>query len=181
MRRVYAGLMMMMCMIVGGSMFCGNAFAQLPFGAEIHAGAGYTFPQGEFGRRFDGRGHFIAGGGFKILPFTELQAEYMFNTFGINRPTLARLGEPNGDAHVQSITVNPVLHLPVPGRFGVYGTAGIGYYHRTIQFTQPVLVNTFFFDPFFGFFPVTVGANQVIRAAAVTPLAITLERDLPIS
>lgn len=162
MRNYYAwGLAVITLFVAPG--LTGHAFAQMPFGAELHIGGGYTVPQQDFGKRFDGRGHFIIGGGFKILPFTELQAEYMYNTFGINRRTLASLNEPNGDAHMQSITVNPVVHLPVPGRFGLYGTAGVGFYHRTVEFTRPTTAVVTFFDPYFGyFFNAPVAANQVI-------------------
>jgi opacity protein-like surface antigen len=99
-----------------------------------------------------------------VLRFAELQAEYMYNTFGINKNTIARVGIPNGDAHVHSITVNPVVHLPVPGRLGAYATGGVGWYHRIVEATRPVAVTTIFFDPFFGFIPGVVGANQVIAS-----------------
>jgi hypothetical protein len=41
---------------------------------------------------------------------------------------------------------------------------GVGYYRRTVNFTQPALVNVTFLDPFFGFlFPGVIGTNQVLK------------------
>jgi opacity protein-like surface antigen len=88
----------------------------------------------------------------------------MYNTFGVNKSTIAQLGVPNADAHVHSITVNPVIHLPIPGRVGAYATGGVGWYHRITEATRPTAVSTIFFDPFFGFYPGLVGANQVIAS-----------------
>jgi hypothetical protein len=44
-----------------------------------------------------------------------------------------------------------------------YFTRAVGYYRRTIQFTQPTLAPIEIFDPFFGFFfPTLVSANLVL-------------------
>jgi hypothetical protein len=140
-----------------------NMFAQGPEGLEGHIGGGFTVPTGDMDGRLAGRGHFVVGGGYQFLPALELQAEYMYNTFGLTRGELFRINEPNGDGHVHSITIDPVLHLHLPfTRLSARAMAGIGYYRRTVEFTQPTTALTTFFDPFFGFFTAAVPANQVI-------------------
>jgi hypothetical protein len=37
-----------------------------------------------------------------------------------------------------------------------------GLYHRTIEFSAPTLANVFGFDPFFGIYPATIAANQIL-------------------
>lgn len=142
-------------------LWAGMASAQLGF--EAHVGGGFTVPTGDMNGRLAGRGHFVVGAGYNFLPALELQAEYMYNTFGITRSELQRINEPNGDAHVHSITVDPVLHLHLPfTRLGAHVMGGLGYYRRTVEFTRPTTALTTFFDPFFGFFTAAVPANQVI-------------------
>jgi hypothetical protein len=43
-----------------------------------------------------------------------------------------------------------------------YVTGGGGIYHRTVEFTQPVIQTGVFFDPWFGFFPSSFASNQII-------------------
>jgi hypothetical protein len=60
-----------------------------------------------------------------------------------------------------------VVHLNASGEspFDFYVTGGGGIYHRTVEFTQPVVVPVTLFDPFFGIiFPSNVVANQVIAS-----------------
>ena len=54
--------------------------------------------------------------------------------------------------------------LHPPGTVDPYFTGGVGYYRRTIQFTQPTVAPVDIFDPFFGFFffPTLVPANLVL-------------------
>ena len=70
---------------------------------------------------------------------------------------------PDGNSHMWSITVNPKLRLNRRGNFDPYVVGGVGYYRRTVEFTRPVLVPVFIFDPFFGgFFNTFVQADQVL-------------------
>jgi opacity protein-like surface antigen len=144
-----------------------TGFGQGPEGLEGHIGGGFTVPTGDMNGRLAGRGHVVVGAGYTFLPALELQAEYMYNTFGLTRGELLRINEPNGDGHVHSITIDPVLHLHLPfSRVSARAMAGIGYYHRTVEFTQPTSALTTFFDPFFGFFTAAVPANQVIGSVS---------------
>jgi len=96
--------------------------------------------------------------------------EFHYNDFGINSPTLANIGVPDGSAKLWSLTLNPVVHLnPHRGPVDVYLIGGGGLYHRTQEFTQPTTATVTGFDPFFGFFPVDVPASQVLASYSVKP------------
>jgi hypothetical protein len=113
-----------------------SGFAQLPF--EVHAGGGLTFPTGDMGGNFNTGAHFVLGGGPNIAPFVRLQAEYMYNHVGMNSSFANSFGAGGGSAHVNSLTIDPVVHGHLPGtRWGLFGTGGIGYYRRTEVFTNP--------------------------------------------
>lgn len=117
--------------------FAAAGFAQsLPF--EVHAGGGFTVPTGDMDGRYTTGGHFLLGGGFSIFPHVELQAEYMYNALGVTSSYANQNLAARGSAHVNSVTVNPVIHIGAPlTRYGVYATASIGYYRRTIEFSNP--------------------------------------------
>jgi Outer membrane protein beta-barrel domain len=116
--------------------FTGSALAQLPF--EAHVGGGWTSPTGDMTPNFQTGGNFLVGGGFNFLPKVELQAEYMYNTFGLSRSFINQGLATDGRAHVNSVTVDPRINLHIPGTsWGVYGLAGAGYYRRTIEFSGP--------------------------------------------
>jgi hypothetical protein len=56
-----------------------------------------------------------------------------------------------------------VIHLAPSNKSNPYIIGGGGLYHRTIEFTAPTIATVTGFDPFFGFFPVNVAANQVLQ------------------
>jgi hypothetical protein len=91
-----------------------------------------------------------------------LMGQFDYNRMDINDGTLTELGIPGGNTSVWSVTLNPMIRINPRGRFGMYLIGGGGVYHRTIQFTQPTVVTTPVFDPFFGvFYPVSFSATEV--------------------
>jgi hypothetical protein len=53
--------------------------------------------------------------------------------------------------------------VPTSGRLSPYVVGGVGYYRRTVEFTQPSVTPATIFDPFFGLFiPTLVPANIVL-------------------
>jgi len=69
--------------------------------------------------------------------------------------------------HVFSATLDPIVHLNPHGHFDVYITGGGGIYHRYQDFTQPTTIVVNGYNPFFGFFPVAVPAQQVVQSYSV--------------
>jgi opacity protein-like surface antigen len=129
----------------------------------FHAGAGISPLVGSISSRLDNGWHITFGGGYNFTPHFTSTLDYTYNGFGVSQKVLTEAGVPGGNAHMQSITVNPKLRLNRHGKFDPYVVGGVGYYRRTVEFTRPVLVQVFLFDPFFGiFFNTLVPANQVL-------------------
>lgn len=129
----------------------------------FNAGGGATVPLGELAQRLDNGWHLSVGGGYNFAPQFGVIAEYMYHGMGVTRSTLNAASVPDGNAHIQSVTLNPIVRLNPKGRVGAYFIGGVGYYRRTVEFTEPSTATVLLFDPFFGFFvPVLVPVNRVI-------------------
>jgi opacity protein-like surface antigen len=107
--------------------------------------------------------HITADGGFNVTHHFSMTAEYMYDGFGVSNRVLKEAQVPDGNAHLWSLTANPKLRLRRGHDLVPYVVGGVGYYRRTVEFTRPVLVQVFIFDPFFGvFYNTYVQANQVL-------------------
>jgi len=133
----------------------------------FNAGAGFTTPVGNTGRHLDTGWNLGAGAGYNFNPHVGAVLQFQYNDFGINTPTLANIGVPDGSVRLWSLTLNPVVHLNPRGHVDVYVIGGGGLYHRTQEFTAPTTAIVTGFDPFFGFFPAEVPANQVLASQSV--------------
>ncbi len=64
-----------------------------------------------------------------------------------------------------AVTAEPRLQFGLARAFSPYLIGGVGYYRRTVNFTQPTVAPATFFDPFFGvIFPGVVPATQILRS-----------------
>ena len=79
-------------------------------------------------------------------------AEYSFNRANIPQNTLTNVGEPNGNVHVWSLTLDPIFYYKTSGRIGGYVTGGGGFYRKLTTFTEPVYVGDYC-DYFYGCYP----------------------------
>lgn len=129
------------------------------------AGGGFTAVTGRDAGRLDHGGSFLAGAGVNINRYFGITGNFMFHQLGITRSELNALNQPDGDARVYSVTVDPTLRLPIGHRLNVYVLAGGGFLRRTVEFTQPTVAQTFVFDPWWGYFgPALVPVNQILGA-----------------
>jgi opacity protein-like surface antigen len=129
----------------------------------LHGGAGVSPLVGDISTRLDNGWHITVGGGYNFTPHFTTTLDYTYNGFGVSRKVLNEAQVPDGNSHMWSITVNPKLRLNRSGSFDPYVVGGVGYYRRTVEFTRPVLIPVFIFDPFFGgFFNTLVQADQVL-------------------
>ncbi len=159
-RAVRAGAIALVCLATV------LATAQTERRFTFEAGGGVTPPVGKLSNRFNTGWNMGAGAGWNITRLFSLSAKYQFNGFGVNNGLLSMVGVPNGDGHVWSLTAEPRLQLGVASHFSPYVVGGVGYYRRVVNFTEPALLATTFFDPFFGIvFPGLVPANRVLRRA----------------
>jgi hypothetical protein len=145
-------------------LFCGSIVAQEHVW-NFNVGGGYTPVVGPLDNRLDQGGHFTVGGGINIVHNFALVGEYSYTHLGLTGSFLNSVSEPDGHATMHSITVNPKISFRQNKTVGGYVIAGIGWYHRTVFFTQPVVAVVPIFDPWWGFFgSAAVQANQVLSS-----------------
>ncbi|MEP6534125.1 MAG: outer membrane beta-barrel protein [Bryobacteraceae bacterium] len=131
------------------------------------ASGGFTQAVGGSGRRLDMGWNAGAGGGVNFNSHLGALLEFQYNDMGVNAANLANLGFPGGSLKLWSLTVDPILHLNPRGPVDVYLVGGGGLYHRTQEFTAPTVATVTGFDPYFGYYPVNVPANQVLSSYTV--------------
>ncbi|HJT01170.1 MAG TPA: outer membrane beta-barrel protein [Terriglobales bacterium] len=140
------------------------AAAQSERPVSINIGGGFSPLVGNMSSHLNNGWHMTGGVGYNVNDVFTIGPQFTFNGFGVSRSALREAHAPDGDANVWSITAEPRLQLPFAQRFRPYIVGGVGYYRRTVNFTQPALVNVTFLDPFFGFlFPGVIGTNQVLK------------------
>jgi hypothetical protein len=96
--------------------------------------------------------------------------QFTYNGFGVRPLVLAEAGAPAANSHMWSITVDPKLRLHPSGRVDPYIVGGVGYYRRTIEFTQPTVAPVFLFDPFFGGTRFSIEARYQYAATGNLPM-----------
>ncbi len=131
-------------------------------------GAGFTSPVGNTSRHLDTGWNIQGGAGYNFSPYIGAKLELGFNWLGINGATLNKVGFPDGNVHVFSATIDPIVHLNPHGHFDAYLIGGGGLYRETQEFTQPSVATFTAFDPFFGgFFPVAVPTTEILSSYSV--------------
>jgi opacity protein-like surface antigen len=145
--------------------FAGFASAQEPreHWYTFNVGAGFSPLVGQVSDRLNNGWNVTAGAGFRITSHFEVNAQYMYNGFGVKPVVLTEAGVPSANSHVWSISADPKIRFGGARRFDPYIVGGVGYYRRTVNFTAPTTVGVTLFDPFFGvLFPALVPAEVTI-------------------
>jgi outer membrane protein with beta-barrel domain len=148
-----------------GLLLCaGVSTAQVDFHhLTFNVGGGYTAATPNVATYLDRGGNLQAGVGLNVTRHLGLQGTFMFNGLGITRTALNTAGQPDGFARVYSFTIDPKITLWSTEDASVYVLGGGGWMRRTVEFTQPTLVGTVIFDPWFGYLgPALVPTNQVL-------------------
>lgn len=129
----------------------------------VSASGGFTMITGADGGKLDHGGTFQAGVGHFFNSHVGITGNFMFDGLGITRHELDVLGQPDGNARVYSLTIDPMVKFKLAHHWSGYLIGGGGYLRRTIEFTQPTLAQTFVFDPWWGYVgPALVPVNQVL-------------------
>jgi hypothetical protein len=130
----------------------------------FNAGAGFSPLVGQISDRLNNGWNITVGAGYRFTRHFETNLQFTYNGFGVKPLVLQEAGVPSANSHLWSLTIDPKLRVHSIGRVVPYFTGGVGYYRRTIQFTQPTVAPIDIFDPFFGFFffPTLVPANIVL-------------------
>ena len=133
----------------------------------FNMGAGFTEPVGNTGGHLDTGWNAGVGAGYNFSNRFGALVQWNFNDFGINRTTLNNVGFPDGTVRIWSLTLDPIVHLTPRSKADIYVVGGGGLYHRTQEFTAPTVATVTGFDPFLGFVPVNVAANQVLASNTI--------------
>ena len=149
--------------VVGTGFICMAAsFAQESSGFTFDVGAGFSEPVGATGRQLSNAAwNLEAGFGGNLNPWVGAKIDLGYSSFGINSGTLANIGIPNGDLHIFSATLDPVVHLNPHGHFDFYLTGGGGIFHNHEDFGQPTGVIVPGTDTYFSFYPTTSPVSSV--------------------
>jgi hypothetical protein len=118
----------------------------------IEAGGGFNVAAGNTATWQDVGYSINLGGGWNFNNRIGVLAEYGFNRATIPQNTLTNVGEPNGNVHVWSLTLDPIFYYKTSGHFGGYVTGGGGFYRKLTTFTEPVYVGDYC-DYFYGCYP----------------------------
>jgi hypothetical protein len=78
--------------------------------------------------------------------------------YGVSTSSQYYLSSLDGNSHVWSFTLNPKYTFIDGDKFGAYGVAGVGFYHKVANFTTPVQGTGY--DYYYGFYTYT--ANETI-------------------
>jgi hypothetical protein len=121
----------------------------------LEFGGGFNAPIGNDQPYITWGGNATAGGGLHLSSRLTLLAEYQFIYDKLPGAFIAAAGQgaTNGQATIQSITLDPVLDLLPKRTNSLYLTGGGGYYHKTTSFNILVCCD------FYGY-PVNINTNQ---------------------
>ena len=130
----------------------GGTHNYLTTGWNVQFGGGRNFNK-TFGllAQFD-YDHF----GFQTATLNNLLAIY--NSLGATDQNGAPLTQLGGASHVWSLTLDPIVNYYTSDTWGAYAIAGVGFYHKTANFTIPGVGQAC--DPYYGCF--YVQSNQTI-------------------
>ena len=106
----------------------------------INVGGGMGYPQGNLNSFVNSSGSFVAGGGYNFTKYFGVDTEYFWQDMPISDRFKQALKTPN-DVRAQQYawTFNPIVRVPLGGKFGAYVIGGIGWYHRSGQETVPAV------------------------------------------
>jgi hypothetical protein len=110
-----------------------NMFHSLAF----EASGGANGPVGDSNSYITWGGNFTVGGGLHFSQRFSLLAEYQFIDDKLPGNLIAETGANGGNAHLWSLTFDPVVDLAPKRTNSVYVTGGGGFYRKVTNFTDP--------------------------------------------
>jgi hypothetical protein len=104
----------------------------------VMAGAGFNAPVGNDVPYLTWGGNFSLGGGLHLSNRFAILAEYQFMDDKLPGALIAATGTQGGNAHIWSLTLDPVIDLFPKHDNSAYITGGYGFYRKLTSFTEPV-------------------------------------------
>jgi len=137
----------------------------------IEAGAGFNAPIGNDTPYITWGGNFTGGGGLNFNKRFSLLGEFQFIDDKLPGAFVAAGGGTGGNAHILSLTVDPVVDLSPKRVNSIYVTGGGGWYHKSTNFTVQECCD------FYGY-PVTVTADSFTSNQGGVNIGLGLSRRL---
>lgn len=136
----------------------GGAGTGLRSKLAFEVGGGFNFPESDTSNYMKWGGQFTVGGGLRLSKALQLLIDYQFMRDGLPDKLVAETGATGGNAHIWSLTLNPVFDLMPKSSNSVYVTGGGGFYRKVTNFTdlQPQQFCSYFYCGV-GYAPQTVG------------------------
>jgi hypothetical protein len=126
-----------------------NGAALGPWPWNFNFGGGPTTVVGGATNKLINGYNFTVGTGYNFTPRVGLDLEFMDDGFGVTNAQLVQNQAIDGDAHIWSVTLDPVYRWRLGGPFGAYIIGGGGYYEEDSHYTEQAEV---FFPTFHGGF-----------------------------
>ena len=127
----------------------------------VEGGGGFTAPLGNSSNDLTYGWNFRGGLGWNFSPRLAVLGEYEFDRNKIPAHILQQVGEPGGNVHTWSLTLDPVFYYKTSGKWGGYVTGGGGFYRKLTAFTQPVQAIGTYCDYFYCY-PYYYTSNVVV-------------------
>ena len=103
----------------------------------FEAGGGGNAPTNESSPYITWGGNFTFGVGANFTRMIALMAEYQFIDDKLPGAIIAETGANGGNAHIWSLTLDPVIDLFPKSENTIYVTGGGGFYRKVTSFTDP--------------------------------------------
>jgi hypothetical protein len=122
-------------------------------------GGGFNAPQPDSSNDITWGGQFNVGAGYNFSPRFALLAEYQFMDNKLPGRMIAETGANGGNAHIWSLTLNPIVSLFPKSKHDIYLTGGGGFYRKVTNFTDPELTEwcDFYYGCYYDTTDVVVG------------------------
>lgn len=101
------------------------------------AGGGFNAPTGDSSPYITWGGNFSIGAGPRFSPHLAALVEYQFVDDKLPGALIAETGANGGDAHIWSLTLDPVIDVAPKRKNDLYITGGGGFYRKVTNFTDP--------------------------------------------
>ncbi len=113
----------------------------------VEFGGGFNVPTSNTSSDLNTGYQFNVGGGLHFSHGIALLAEYQFIDDGLPSALVTEAGANSGNAHIWSLTLDPVVDLMPKHATSVYVTGGGGFYRKVTNFSnpQPVQYCTYFY------------------------------------
>jgi hypothetical protein len=103
----------------------------------FEGGGGFNAPTSDSSDNITWGGNFTVGGGYKFTDRLSMLAEFQFIDDKLPGAIIGETGASGGNAHIWSLTLDPVIDLFPKHKNDFYVTGGGGFYRKVTNFTDP--------------------------------------------